>query len=81
MLDLVHLLELIHSGEYLAKIVFAVTEDFEITKGVFKITKDNASVITKMPKLLEAAAKSAKSHYSTCDPEGCSGGRRWQLSL
>lgn len=60
MLDLVHLSEPIHSGEYLARILFAVTEDFEITKGLFTVTRDNASTNTKMLKLFESAAKSGK---------------------
>lgn len=47
-LDIVHLKEPIHSGEYLAEQLQAVTDDFGITHGVFTVTRDNASNNTAM---------------------------------
>lgn len=47
-LDIIHLKEPIHSGEYLAEQLQAVTDDFGITNGVFTITRDNASNNTAM---------------------------------
>jgi hypothetical protein len=47
-LDVIHLQEPIHSGEYLAEQLLIVTNDFKITHGVFTITRDNASNNTAM---------------------------------
>jgi hypothetical protein len=40
-LDIIHLKEPIHSGEYLAEQLQAITDDFGITNGVFTVTRDN----------------------------------------
>jgi hypothetical protein len=42
-LDVVHLIDPIHDGEYLAEQLLSVTNDFNITKYIFTITQDNAS--------------------------------------
>lgn len=47
-LDIIHLKEPIHLGEYLAEQLQAITDDFGITNGVFTITQDNASNNTVM---------------------------------
>ena len=47
-LDVIHLKEPIHSGEYLADQLIAVTDDMGITSGVFTCTRDNASSNTVM---------------------------------
>ncbi|KFY94797.1 hypothetical protein V500_03062 [Pseudogymnoascus sp. VKM F-4518 (FW-2643)] len=47
-LDVVHLKEPIHSGEYLAQQLAIVTDDMGITGAVFTCTRDNASANTIM---------------------------------
>jgi hypothetical protein len=47
-MELGQLRELIHSGEYLAEQLIAVTDDYHITPAVFTITRDNASTNTVM---------------------------------
>jgi hypothetical protein len=47
-LDVVELREPIHSGEYLAEQLIAVTDDYHITPAVFTVTRDNASANTVM---------------------------------
>ena len=42
----VHLSELIHSGDYLAAKLLEATEDFEIAGAIFTITRDNHAVNT-----------------------------------
>ena len=48
LLDVIHLQEPIHSGEYLARELAAVTDSFEITGAIFTCTRDNASTNTVM---------------------------------
>jgi hypothetical protein len=48
LLDVVHLKEPIHSGEYLADQLLSVTDNFSITTSIFAITRDNASNNTTM---------------------------------
>jgi hypothetical protein len=48
LLDVIHLKEPIHSGEYLASQLHAVTDDLGITSAVFTCTRDNASANTVM---------------------------------
>ncbi|KFY93464.1 hypothetical protein V498_04415 [Pseudogymnoascus sp. VKM F-4517 (FW-2822)] len=43
LLDVIHLREPIHSGEYLAEELAAVTDSLEITGAIFTCTRDNAS--------------------------------------
>lgn len=45
---LIHLKEPIHSGEYLASQLYAVTDDMGITDAIFTCTRDNASANTVM---------------------------------
>lgn len=59
-LDVVYLAQPIHSGKYLAQLAFGVTESFGITKGVFTVTRDNASPSTKVSKVFEAAASAGE---------------------
>lgn len=47
-LDIVHLQEPIHSGEYLAEQILSVTDDYSITPSIFTVTRDNASANTVM---------------------------------
>lgn len=47
-LDIIYLKVPIHSGEYLAEQLQAVTDDFSISYRVFTITRDNASNNTAM---------------------------------
>jgi hypothetical protein len=47
-LDVIHLQEPIHSGEYLAEQLINVTDDYSITPAIFTITRDNASTNTTM---------------------------------
>jgi len=56
LLDVINLLEPIHSGEYLAQELLSVTDDFKITSGVFTITRDNASNNTAMLSQYEIGA-------------------------
>ncbi|KFX93411.1 hypothetical protein O988_06834 [Pseudogymnoascus sp. VKM F-3808] len=48
LLDIIHLKEPIHSGEYLAQQLAIVTDSFEITGAIFTCTRDNASANTVM---------------------------------
>ena len=48
LLDVIHLKEPIHSGEYLANQLIDTTNDFNITRAVFTVTRDNASANTVM---------------------------------
>lgn len=48
LLDIIHLQEPIHSGEYLAQELAAVTDSLEITSAIFTCTRDNASANTVM---------------------------------
>ena len=48
LLDVIHLQEPIHSGEYLAQELAAVTDSMEITGAIFTCTRDNASANTVM---------------------------------
>jgi hypothetical protein len=43
LLDIVHLTDPIHCGEYLVEQLLSVTNDFNITKYIFTITRDNTS--------------------------------------
>jgi hypothetical protein len=56
-LDVVHLEDPIHSGEYLAEQLLSVTNDFNITEYVFIITQDNATPNDSMLDLLEETAR------------------------
>jgi hypothetical protein len=56
-LDIVHLKDLIHFKEYLAEQLLSVTNDFNITKYVFTITRDNATPNNLMLDLFEETAK------------------------
>jgi hypothetical protein len=47
-LDVIHLQEPIHSGEYLAEQMMNVTDNYSITPAIFIITRDNASTNTTM---------------------------------
>ena len=58
LLDVIHLKEPIHSGEYLADQLLTVTDSFSITTSVFTITRDNASNNTTMLMSYEEASKS-----------------------
>ena len=40
---MIHLQEVQHTGEYLARILKAITDDLECTNAVFTVTRDNAS--------------------------------------
>ncbi|KFY97750.1 hypothetical protein V500_01934 [Pseudogymnoascus sp. VKM F-4518 (FW-2643)] len=48
LLDVIHLQEPIHSSEYLAQELAAVTDSLEITGAIFTCTRDNASANTVM---------------------------------
>ena len=56
LLDVIHLKEPIHSGEYLADQLLTVTENYSITCAVFTITRDNASNNTTMLTSYEKAS-------------------------
>ncbi|KFY79733.1 hypothetical protein V499_01319 [Pseudogymnoascus sp. VKM F-103] len=56
-LDVIHLQEPIHSGEYLAQQLALVTDDMGITGAVFTCTRDNASANTVMLAEYERIAK------------------------
>ncbi|KFY94740.1 hypothetical protein V498_03750, partial [Pseudogymnoascus sp. VKM F-4517 (FW-2822)] len=56
-LDVIHLQEPIHSGEYLAQQLALVTDDMGITGAVFTCTRDNASANTVMLAEYEKIAK------------------------
>lgn len=51
-----HLDEPVHSGEYLARVLLQVTEEFEITKSIFTVTRDNAAPNNVMLRHFEIAA-------------------------
>jgi hypothetical protein len=55
-LDVIHLKEPIHSGEYLAEQLLAVTDDYQIRHAVFTVTRDNASNNTAMLEQYEIGA-------------------------
>jgi hypothetical protein len=65
-LDVVHLLEPIHSGEYLAEQMINVTDDYHITPAIFTCTRDNASANTAM--LLEYEKLACKHEPSLQQP-------------
>jgi hypothetical protein len=48
LLDVIHLQEPIHSGEYLAEQLAVVTDSLDITGAIFTCTRDNASANTMM---------------------------------
>jgi hypothetical protein len=48
LLDVIHLREPIHSSEYLAEELAAITDSLEITDAIFTYTQDNASMNTVM---------------------------------
>ena len=48
MLNIIHLKEPIHSGEYLAQELAIVTDSMDITGAIFTCTRDNASANTVM---------------------------------
>jgi hypothetical protein len=48
LLDVIHLKEPIHSGEYLASQLLSVTDEAAITRAIFTCTRDNASANTVM---------------------------------
>jgi hypothetical protein len=56
LLDVVHLKDPIHSGEYLVEQLLSVTNDFNITEYIFTITQDNASPNDSMLDLFEETA-------------------------
>jgi len=56
-LDIVHLKDPIHSGEYLVEQLLSVTNDFNITEYIFTITRDNATLVNSMLNLFEETAK------------------------
>jgi hypothetical protein len=56
LLDIIELIDPVHSGEYLAEKLSEVTDSLKITKAVFTITRDNASLNNTMLKEFEAAA-------------------------
>lgn len=56
-LDVIHLQEPIHGGEYLAQQLAMVTDDMGITGAVFTCTRDNASANTVMLAEYEKIAK------------------------
>ena len=57
LLDIVHLTDPIHDREYLAEQLLSVTNDFNITKYIFTITRDNASPNDSMLDQFEETAK------------------------
>ena len=66
LLDVIHLQEPIHSGEYLAQELAAVTDSFEITGAIFTCTRDNASANTVM--LSEYEKIASKQHTTIQQP-------------
>jgi hypothetical protein len=58
LLDVKHLKEPIHSGEYLSEQLLAATEDYGITNAIFTITRDNATNNTTMLATYEKASLS-----------------------
>ena len=56
LLDVVHLKDPIHSGEYLAEQLLSITNNFNITEYIFTITQDNASLNNSMLDLFEETA-------------------------
>jgi hypothetical protein len=57
LLDIVHLKEPTHSGEYLAEQLLSVTNNFNITEYIFTVTQDNASPNHSMLDQIEATAR------------------------
>ena len=55
-LDVAHLSEPIHTGEYLAEKLLEVTDSYGVTKAIFTVTRDNTSVNTVMLKKLKSVA-------------------------
>jgi hypothetical protein len=55
-LDVVHLTDPIHDGEYLVEQLLSVTNDFNITEYIFTITRDNASPNNSMLDQFEETA-------------------------
>jgi hypothetical protein len=53
LLDVVHLEDPIHSREYLVEQLLSVTNNFNITKYIFIVTQDNASLNNSMLDLFE----------------------------
>ena len=53
-LDIVHLLEPVHSSEYLAGRFLFVTDEFSVTEGLFTVTRDNAGSNDTMLAEIEA---------------------------
>ena len=66
MLDVIHLQEPIHSGEYLAEQLAAVTDSMAITGAIFTCTRDNASSNTVM--LSEYEKLASNTQISTQQP-------------
>jgi hypothetical protein len=62
LLDIIHLKEPIHSGEYLAQELAIVTDSMDITGAIFTCTRDNASANTVM---LEEYEKLAGDHETS----------------
>ncbi len=54
LLNIVHFKDLIYSREYFANQLVSITNDFNITKYIFTITRDNAKLNNTMLDLLEA---------------------------
>jgi hypothetical protein len=68
-LDVIHLQEPIHSGEYLAEQMMNVTDDYNITPAIFTVTRDNASTNTTM--LLEYEKLASTNPISLKQPWAC----------
>jgi hypothetical protein len=56
LLDIIELIDLVHSREYLAEKLSKITDSLRITKAVFTITWDNAAPNNTMLNEFEAAA-------------------------
>ena len=55
MLDIIPLLETIHSGEYLAQIFLSVTDLYNVSSAILSITRDNASANNVMISNIECS--------------------------
>jgi hypothetical protein len=74
LLDVIHLKEPIHSGEYLAEELQTVTDGLGITRAVFTCTRDNASVnnvmLSEFEKLAQAYPTSSQQPWTFTVKEG-----------
>jgi hypothetical protein len=61
LLDIIELVDPVHSGEYLARKLSEITDSLKITHAIFTITRDNASSNNTMLREFEAAAEEYRS--------------------